>query len=265
MLRFPAAVLVFMGIAAAQYVPLGTASDPCVGGLPWSPPQLRFGNFTCTVVASPGAYQVTLGLIEPYATTTAGSRTFNVSLNGVVPPTFQSIDIAALQTAPGDLVTRSAIVQTDASGALKLQAITLNRSAVISSITIFPAGSIGPPGPPGPQGPAGPPGKVTGGTCTAPPGTAPQLAVQLLDGTCLTIVPVNPTPVAAVPFCRFVQFDQTSAAQQGDYLTCDTVVWHGTDSSGNVCDLVQQQSTALCTLDGTWTLYAAFQYVRGAL
>jgi hypothetical protein len=134
-MRLLLAAVLPLGIAA-QTFQLGSSSDPCVGGAPWSTPPLRYGNFTCTFpVSSPGFYQVTLTFQEPNVVQ-AGGRVFNVTVGSF--PAIQNLDLVREGASTSSVTISRTVPAISLDGTIKVQLTTVVRNAVLSSVTVEP-------------------------------------------------------------------------------------------------------------------------------
>src|SRR5580692_5559367 len=132
----------------------------------------RYGNFTYTIpgLTAGASYTVRLDFAEEYWTT-AGSRTFNVLINGT--QVLTSFDIFA--TAGGEFkgVTESFTATASSAGAVTIQFVTVKDNAQVNGIEISPAG--------GGTGP-GNTVTVTGpGNQSSTAGTAASLQIHATD------------------------------------------------------------------------------------
>jgi len=135
------------GQLAAQTFSLGTPSDPCTGGTPYTllstGATQRYGDFTCTFpVPVDGLYQVSMVIQEPCIgectppVTGPNQRAENVFLNDS--EVLTGLDpYGAGSTSPSAPVTRTALVFS-ASLKVKLRTQTVLRNAVLSAVTITP-------------------------------------------------------------------------------------------------------------------------------
>jgi len=142
-------LLLLGGLASAQQYDLGLPSDPCTGGftytIPFQPPgstdaTLRFGTFTCTIPAPTQPFILSLNFVEPVVTG-AGQRLFRVLANSLV-----ILDQFDLWKSCGyqQPCSRTALIAIPpTNGTITLQFITQTRSAVISSVGVYPLVSIG--------------------------------------------------------------------------------------------------------------------------
>src|SRR6202041_2783283 len=99
----------------------------------------RYGNFTYTIpgLTAGASYTVRLDFAEEYWTT-AGSRTFNVLINGT--QVLTSFDIFA--TAGGEFkgVTESFTATASSTGTVTIQFVTVKDNAQVNGIEVSPVG-----------------------------------------------------------------------------------------------------------------------------
>ena len=98
----------------------------------------RYGNFTYTIPGlTPGAsYNVRLDFAEEYWTT-AGSRTFNVLINGT--QVLTNFDILATAGGEYKAVAESFTATASSAGAITIQFVTVKDNAQVNGIEISPA------------------------------------------------------------------------------------------------------------------------------
>ena len=104
----------------------------------------RYGNFTYTIpgLTPGGSYNVRLDFAEEYWTT-AGSRTFNVLINGT--QVLTNFDIFATAGGEFKAVAESFTATASSAGAVTIQFVTVKDNAQVNGIEISPAGgSTGP-------------------------------------------------------------------------------------------------------------------------
>ena len=132
----------------------------------------RYGNFTYTIpgLTAGASYTVRLDFAEEYWTT-AGSRTFNVLINGT--QVLTSFDIFA--TAGGEFkgVTESFTATASSAGAVTIQFVTVKDNAQVNGIEISPAG--------GGTGPGNTVTVTNPGSQTGAVGTAASLQIHASD------------------------------------------------------------------------------------
>jgi hypothetical protein len=109
----------------------------------------RFGNFTYTVpgLKAGATYQARLHFAETYWTA-AGSRTFNVSINGQ--QVLSNFDIVAAAGAANKAVVRQFAATADGTGKVTIQFATVKDNAQVNGIEILSTGVTGSPTPPPP-------------------------------------------------------------------------------------------------------------------
>ena len=100
----------------------------------------RYGNFTYTVpgLTAGASYNVRLDFAEEYWTT-AGSRTFNVLING--DQVLTSFDIFATAGGEFKAVAESFTATASSAGAVTIQFVTVKDNAQVNGIEISPSGS----------------------------------------------------------------------------------------------------------------------------
>src|SRR6202522_846832 len=144
------------GPAAATYVavedlPRGATSDTphayTTTGLSDPSPQSvyqhnRYGNFTYTIpgLTAGGSYTVRLHFAEEYWTT-AGSRTFNVLINGT--QVLTDFDIFAAAGGEYIAVIEPFTATASSAGAVTIQFVTVKDNAQVNGIEIVPSGGTG--------------------------------------------------------------------------------------------------------------------------
>jgi Ca2+-binding RTX toxin-like protein/type III secretion system FlhB-like substrate exporter len=98
-----------------------------------------FGNFSYTLaVPTPGNYQVKLELIEPFWQA-AGSRLFDVALEGSVPTGFHNIDIYALAGGRFQALTLTQTVSVT-DGILNVDFNPLVDNSIVSAVAVYSVG-----------------------------------------------------------------------------------------------------------------------------
>ncbi len=111
----------------------GAANQPAMGAqaIPYS--SLRYGSFSYALQFAPGSFQVTLKFLEPSATAAAGSRVFDVTVNGVT--VFSGLDLFSSAGAlkPFDL---SFPVTATADGKILIVLKPTKGNAVLSGIQV---------------------------------------------------------------------------------------------------------------------------------
>jgi beta-galactosidase len=102
----------------------------------------RYGNFTYTVpgLTAGGSYTVRLHFAEEYWTT-AGSRTFNVLINGT--QVLTGFDIFAAAGGEYIAVIEPFTATASSTGTITIQFVTVKDNAQVNGIEIIPAGSTG--------------------------------------------------------------------------------------------------------------------------
>jgi len=107
----------------------------------------RFGNFTYSIGGLPtsGTDTVRLHFAESYWTT-AGSRLFNVTINGT--QVLNSFDILAAAGAANKAIVEQFTVPANSSGNVTIQFTTVKDNAQVNGIEINPSTSVPPPPPP---------------------------------------------------------------------------------------------------------------------
>src|ERR1700678_2295348 len=144
------------GPAAATYVavedlPRGATSDTphayTTTGLSDPSPQSvyqhnRYGNFTYTIpgLTAGGSYTVRLHFAEEYWTT-AGSRTFNVLINGT--QVLTDFDIFAAAGGEYIAVIEPFTATASSTGTITIQFVTVKDNAQVNGIEIVPSGGTG--------------------------------------------------------------------------------------------------------------------------
>jgi Malectin domain len=123
----------------------------------------RYGNFTYALpgLTANANYTVRLHFAEEYWTT-AGSRVFNVTINGK--QVLTNFDILAAAGAEYKAVVEQFTVPADSSGRMTIQFTTVKDNAQVNAIEVLSGGTPPPPPPP-------PPGAVqinSGGPAVAP-------------------------------------------------------------------------------------------------
>ncbi|HET8845810.1 MAG TPA: malectin domain-containing carbohydrate-binding protein, partial [Ktedonobacteraceae bacterium] len=103
----------------------------------------RYGNFTYTIpgLTAGGAYTVRLHFAEEFWTT-AGSRTFNVSINST--QVLANFDIFATAGAEYKAVVNQFNATASSGGAITIQFVTVKDNAQINGIEVLAAGSSTP-------------------------------------------------------------------------------------------------------------------------
>ena len=98
----------------------------------------RYGNFTYTIpgLTAGGSYNVRLDFAEEYWTT-AGSRTFNVLINGT--QVLTNFDIFATAGGEFKAVAESFTATANSSGAITIQFVSVKDNAQINGIEVTPA------------------------------------------------------------------------------------------------------------------------------
>ncbi len=99
----------------------------------------RYGNFTYTIpgLTAGASYNVRLDFAEEYWTT-AGSRTFNVLINGT--QVLTNFDIFATAGGEFKAVAESFTATASSAGAVTIQFVTVKDNAQVNGIEISPAG-----------------------------------------------------------------------------------------------------------------------------
>src|ERR1700722_13353987 len=99
----------------------------------------RYGNFTYTIpgLTAGASYSVRLDFAEEYWTT-AGSRTFNVLINGT--QVLTNFDIFATAGGEFKAVAESFTATASSAGAVTIQFVTVKDNAQVNGIEISPAG-----------------------------------------------------------------------------------------------------------------------------
>src|SRR6202522_463775 len=102
----------------------------------------RYGNFTYTIpgLTAGASYTVRLHFAEEYWTT-AGSRTFNVLINGT--QVLTDFDIFATAGGEYKAVAESFTATASSSGAITIQFVTVKDNAQVNGIEISPVGGTG--------------------------------------------------------------------------------------------------------------------------
>ncbi|HEX3965928.1 MAG TPA: putative Ig domain-containing protein, partial [Trebonia sp.] len=102
----------------------------------------RYGNFTYTIpgLTAGASYTVRLHFAEEYWTT-AGSRTFNVLINGT--QVLTSFDIFAAAGGEYKAVVEPFTATASSTGTITIQFVTVKDNAQVNGIEITPAGSSG--------------------------------------------------------------------------------------------------------------------------
>jgi hypothetical protein len=167
----------------------------------------RYGNFTYAVpgLTAGANYTVRLHFAEEYWTT-AGSRTFNVTINGK--QVLTNFDIVAASGAADKAVVEQFTVPADSSGRFTIQFTTVKDNAQVNGIEIL-SGSTTPPPPP-------PPGAVqlnSGGPAVSPfaadadfTGGATSATGNAINTSGVT----NPAPQAVYQTNRYGNFTYTA-------------------------------------------------------
>jgi len=98
----------------------------------------RYGNFTYTIpgLTAGASYAVRLDFAEEYWTT-AGSRTFNVLINGT--QVLTNFDIFATAGGEYKAVAESFTATASSAGAITIQFVTVKDNAQVNGIEITPA------------------------------------------------------------------------------------------------------------------------------
>ena len=98
----------------------------------------RYGNFTYTIpgLTAGASYTVQLDFAEEYWTA-AGSRTFNVLINGS--QVLTNFDIFATAGGEFKAVAESFTATANSSGAITIQFVTVKDNAQVNGIEISPA------------------------------------------------------------------------------------------------------------------------------
>ena len=98
----------------------------------------RYGNFTYTIpgLTAGASYNVRLDFAEEYWTT-AGSRTFNVLINGT--QVLTNFDIFATAGGEFKAVAESFTATASSSGAITIQFVTVKDNAQVNGIEVTPA------------------------------------------------------------------------------------------------------------------------------
>ena len=98
----------------------------------------RFGNFTYTIpgLTAGASYNVRLDFAEGYWTT-AGSRTFNVLINGT--QVLTNFDIFATAGGEFKAVAESFTATASSAGAITIQFVTVKDNAQVNGIEVTPA------------------------------------------------------------------------------------------------------------------------------
>src|SRR6202046_2371601 len=111
----------------------------------------RYGNFTYTIpgLTAGASYNVRLDFAEEYWTT-AGSRTFNVSINGN--QVLTNFDILATAGAEYKAVVEQFTAAADSSGRMTIQLTTVKDNAQANGIEVLSGTTPPPPPPPAPTG-----------------------------------------------------------------------------------------------------------------
>lgn len=224
----------------AQTYRLGSKTDPCSGGTPYTivsnGATLRFGDFTCTFLVQTTidkTFQVTLGFQEPCpsitipgcaAMTGINQRAQNVYVNGTL--VLSGLDMWKIGAQNG-LVT-SWMWATSKGSQITVrvqQASPGTRAAVLSTVQIVDTGVSVPPTPPGP----------IGTSCAV---TVPTLLVKFPDGSCLPTTVSAPSGSAAasldLSLFDLIANTLTSSAPGGSaiYLNESTPPTSTTDATG---------------------------------
>src|SRR5450755_3853016 len=99
----------------------------------------RYGNFTYTIpgLTAGASYTVRLHFAEEYWTT-AGSRTFNVLINGT--QVLTNFDIFATAGGEYKAVAESFTATASSAGAITIQFVTVKDNAQVNGIEITPSG-----------------------------------------------------------------------------------------------------------------------------
>ena len=102
----------------------------------------RYGNFTYTIpgLTAGASYNVRLDFAEEYWTT-AGSRTFNVLINGT--QVLTNFDIFATAGGEFKAVAESFTATASSAGAVTIQFVTVKDNAQVNGIEITPIGGAG--------------------------------------------------------------------------------------------------------------------------
>ena len=102
----------------------------------------RYGNFTYTIpgLTAGASYNVRLDFAETYWTA-AGSRTFNVLINGT--QVLTSFDIFATAGGQNKAVAESFTATASSAGAVTIQFVTVKDNAQVNGIEVAPAGGGG--------------------------------------------------------------------------------------------------------------------------
>ena len=103
----------------------------------------RYGNFTYTIpgLTAGASYTVRLDFAEAYWTA-AGSRTFNVLINGT--QVLTNFDIFATAGGEYKAVAESFTATASSAGAVTIQFVTVKDNAQVNGIEVQPVGGGGP-------------------------------------------------------------------------------------------------------------------------
>ena len=144
----------------------------------------RYGNFTYTIpgLTAGASYNVRLDFAEEYSTT-AGSRTFNVLINGT--QVLTNFDIFATAGAEFKAVAEPFTATASSAGAVTIQFVTVKDNAQVNGIEISPAA-------------APPTSSRSPARATSPAPSGPPPACR---STPATPRPGRPSPTAP-PACR---------------------------------------------------------------
>lgn len=105
----------------------------------------RHGQHTIPVtgLVAGASYRVEISMMEG-SFTAAGSRVFNIAINGTAPSNMQNIDIYAATGATFKPLVREATVSANASGGITIVTTAVVSSPTISAIRIYDAGTAAP-------------------------------------------------------------------------------------------------------------------------
>jgi hypothetical protein len=230
----------------------------------------RYGNFSYLVGGLPtsGSYTVRLHFAEEYWTT-AGSRTFNVIINGT--QVLTSFDILATAGAEYKAVVEQFTVAAPANGTVNIQFVTVKDNAQVNGVEIDTSNTTPPPTTPPPTTqPPPPPNGVqinSGGPAVSPfvadeffAAGATASVTHAIDLTGVT----SPAPMAVYQSNRYGNFTYTITgftANSSHTVRLDFAEEYWTAAGSRIFNVVLNGTQVLTSFDILGTAGAEYKAV----